>query len=201
MLLVQPSFARMMSPKTRSICSIWQAARATSAAPRLFKRIKIGPPGSAINYVDAGIGFNNPVNKVLEETSMVFGRDRSLSCIVSVGAGQKGVTSYDQPDHFERLLPRKLIKALKDVATDTDRVAHEMSERFYTAGIYYRFSVDQGLETVSLDEWKRLDVVRLHTKNYLKKTDIGDTVDKLVAILIDPSNIPYSIGHIGTAIL
>ena len=140
------------------------------------------------------------MKKVIEETLMVFGRDRPVSCIVSVGAGQRGVTGYDRPDPFERVLPRELIKALKAIATDTDRAAHEMSERYHKTGIYYRFNVDQGLDSVSLDEWKRLDAVRHHTKNYLRKTDVGDTVDKLVAVLIDRPNTPYVLEHIGTAI-
>jgi hypothetical protein len=179
-------------------CTIWQAVRATSAAPTLFKHIEIGPPGSAIGYIDAGVGFNNPVKKVIEEAMMVFGRDSPISCIVSIGAGQKGVTNYDKPDPFERVLPLNLIKALKVMATDTDRTAHEMSERYYTTGIYYRLNVDQGLDSVSLDEWKRLDAVRHHTKNYLKKTDVGAIVDKLLAALIDYPNTPYILGQIGT---
>jgi hypothetical protein len=82
------------------------------------------------------------VKKVIEEASMVFGEDRSISCIVSLGAGQKGVTSYDQPDHLERVLPRDLIKALKAIATDVDRDVHEISKRYHTTGIYYRLNVD-----------------------------------------------------------
>ena len=36
---------------------IWEAARATSAAPTYFPRIKLGDH----EYVDGGLGFNNPV--------------------------------------------------------------------------------------------------------------------------------------------
>jgi patatin-like phospholipase/acyl hydrolase len=36
---------------------IWEAARATSAAPTYFPRIKLGD----YEYVDGGLGFNNPV--------------------------------------------------------------------------------------------------------------------------------------------
>ena len=36
---------------------IWEAARATSAAPTYFPRIKL----DEYEYVDGGVGFNNPV--------------------------------------------------------------------------------------------------------------------------------------------
>ncbi len=69
-------------------CRIWEAARATSAAPTFFKRIEIGPSGSGIEYVDAGLGCNNPIKQVIEEAVRVFGEDSEVACIVSIGAGQ-----------------------------------------------------------------------------------------------------------------
>ena len=36
---------------------IWEAARATSAAPTYFPRMKL----DEYEYVDGGVGFNNPV--------------------------------------------------------------------------------------------------------------------------------------------
>ena len=37
--------------------AIWEAARATSAAPTFFKALKKGEK----SYVDGGLGYNNPV--------------------------------------------------------------------------------------------------------------------------------------------
>src|SRR5882672_7382832 len=49
-------------------CTIWEAARATSATPTFFKRIVIdGEP-----FVDGGMGRNNPINQVLEEAELMF---------------------------------------------------------------------------------------------------------------------------------
>ncbi|KXX77753.1 Calcium-independent phospholipase A2-gamma [Madurella mycetomatis] len=39
-------------------CTIWQVARATSAATTFFKPIRVGRDG--IEFVDAGFGHNNP---------------------------------------------------------------------------------------------------------------------------------------------
>ena len=83
-------------------CEIWEAARATSAAPTFFKRIKIGPSGSGIDYVDAGIGCNNPIKQVMAEAARVFGEEAPVGCIISIGTGQSGSVGLAQPDTFQK---------------------------------------------------------------------------------------------------
>ncbi|KIM42400.1 hypothetical protein M413DRAFT_43952, partial [Hebeloma cylindrosporum] len=50
-------FRSYPSRETHSGCKIWEAARATSAAPTFFKRIEIG---RAQPFIDGGLGRNNP---------------------------------------------------------------------------------------------------------------------------------------------
>src|ERR1700690_2286849 len=69
-------------------CEIWEAARATSAAPTFFKRIRIGEKGLEEEFVDGGLGCNNPIRQVLEEAEIAFGPGRRIACIVSIGTGQ-----------------------------------------------------------------------------------------------------------------
>jgi patatin-like phospholipase/acyl hydrolase len=47
-------------PSTHTGWKIWEAACATSAAPGYFQRFK--KAGSTEEYVDGGLGFNNPVH-------------------------------------------------------------------------------------------------------------------------------------------
>ena len=70
---------------------IWEAAQATSAAPTLFKRIEIGSPGMQEEFVDAGVGCNNPVKQIEEKAELNFGPDRNVACIVSIGTGRASV--------------------------------------------------------------------------------------------------------------
>jgi len=49
-------FRSYESHEPHSNCKIWEAARATSAAPNFFKRIEIG---RAQPYIDGGLGRNN----------------------------------------------------------------------------------------------------------------------------------------------
>jgi len=44
--------------------TIWEAARATSAAPMFFKSITIGQAGMTEEFIDGGLGANNPTEQV-----------------------------------------------------------------------------------------------------------------------------------------
>ena len=170
-------------------CEIWEAARATSAAPTFFKRIKIGPSGSGIDYVDAGIGCNNPIKQVMAEAARVFGEEAPVGCIISIGAGQSGSVRLAQPDTFQKCLPTDLIRVLKEIATDSGRIAEEMELRYKNIpGLYNRFDVDRGLGSVSLAEWKELGTVREHTKNYMRLEVIDRRVDHVVGALCGDSD-------------
>ena len=181
-------------------CTIWEAARATSAAPTFFKRIKIGPSGSGIEYIDAGLGYNNPTMQVIEEAARVFGEDSQIACIVSIGTGQSGSVSYASPDAFQKWLPIALVEVLEKISTDTSKTAEEMEKRYRNLpGIYYRLNVDHGLQSVSLDEWRRLGDVRAHTKNYMKLEVINRRADGVVnALTGSTAHQTYELGQLGS---
>src|ERR1700722_14732281 len=65
-------------------CAIWQVARATSAATTFFKSITVGRDG--IEFIDAGFGYNNPCEILIEEARRQFpGRAQML--VLSIGTG------------------------------------------------------------------------------------------------------------------
>ena len=51
-------------------CSIWQIARATSAATTFFKPIKLGRDN--VEFIDAGFGYNNPTEILMGEAEKQF---------------------------------------------------------------------------------------------------------------------------------
>lgn len=72
-------------------CPIWQAARATSAAPSYFSpaSVKIPDPGGW--YIDGGLRRNNPAELALREARHYWRTVRRF-CVVSVGTGvQKNI--------------------------------------------------------------------------------------------------------------
>jgi hypothetical protein len=71
----------------KSKCGIWEAARATSAAPSFFKPMTI----KSSTYVDGGLGYNNPAKLALIEAGRIWvGRD---VCLVSIGTGHPSAVS------------------------------------------------------------------------------------------------------------
>lgn len=169
-------------------CEIWEAVRATTAAPTFFKRVTIGEEGQVKEeFIDGGVRCNNPADEVLEEARRVFGDQRILNCLVSIGTGHPGVIGLSKPDEFQRLLPTELITALKQIATDCEQKSEELSARFQNIiGLYFRFNVPHGLGQVSLEEWKKMPDVQAHTMAYLRKHDVSRCIDELVNLLKHP---------------
>jgi len=90
-------FRTYQVPKNQSFdCTIWEAARATTAAPTFFKGIDIGGPGSKERFIDGGVGRNNPIMQVFEEAELVFPNGH-VACAISIGTGQAKTTAIPKP--------------------------------------------------------------------------------------------------------
>jgi predicted acylesterase/phospholipase RssA len=178
-------FRTYQSLKPHSNCKIWEAARATSAAPTFFKRIEIGRNKQP--YIDGGLGCNNPSQLVLNEAKAQFGDARHIGCLVSIGTGQAKVTDIKKPGFFQQILPTDVIDALKEIATDCDTTHQEMLRRF--AGLrdtYFRLNVDQGMQGIGLSKWEKLSTVEAHTVQYMAREE----VDEKFALLVIAIRVP-----------
>jgi hypothetical protein len=144
---------------------IWEAARATSAAPRIFKSISIGPPNFAQEFIDGGLGHNNPVFQVLEEAEAQFPDDH-IACLVSIGTGVAKRARYSAT-----WIPDDIIDALVKISTNCETIEKKCADKFRKIqGFYFRFNVP-GLEDVGLDDWRVLGEVRAVTMNYLRAVE------------------------------
>jgi predicted acylesterase/phospholipase RssA len=166
-------------------CKIWEAARATSAAPTFFKGIEIGREA----FVDGGMGRNNPTSVLVEEAEALF-PERPFACVVSIGTGQvpsPGVGT--NPPLSQRLVPTKVIRAVVEMATDCEET-HENMMKLFTKNkknnVYFRFNVPQGLQDIKLGEWKRLPEVRASTSNYIKSGEAKVALEQVVQVLKEP---------------
>lgn len=179
-------------------CAIWEAGRATSAAPTFFKRIFIGDPGLKEEFVDAGMGCNNPVRYLIEEAQREFGFAREVGCIVSIGTGMLKVPGFKAPSLFQRVLPHDLIKVLASMATDSEAEALRVKARYQNCpGLYHRLNVERGLEGIALEEWKMLGDVKTHTMTYLRQNDINANVDVIVDALMGRSLKTFRLDQLG----
>jgi hypothetical protein len=178
-------------------CTICEAGRATSAAPTFFKRIKIG--NLREEFIDAGMGCNNPVRYLVEEARREFGPVREASCIVSIGTGKPRLAGFEAPGLFQRGLPLDLIKVLASMATDSEAEALAMKTRYQNCpGLYHRLNVERGLEGIALEEWEKLGDVKTHTMAYLRQDDINADIDVIVDALVRKAPLTYCLGQSGT---
>jgi len=158
-------------------CKIWEAARATSAAPTFFERIEIGRKQP---FIDGGLGRNNPSQVVLDEAKALFGA-RKIGCLVSIGTGQTEVISIKQPGLFQQFVPTNVIEALKAITTDCEATHQAMLRLFARLpNTYFRLNVEQGMQAIDVSEWEKSSYVAAHTTQYMKTKEVEEKMDLLV---------------------
>jgi Patatin-like phospholipase len=110
-------------------CAIWEAARATSAAPTFFKRIFIGTPPLDESFIDGGLGCNNPVKQILMEAEDIFPQQH-IACIISIRTGHVTTTGLPSPRLLNKVIPLDVAKVLKKITTECEATAWETEWRF-----------------------------------------------------------------------
>lgn len=169
---------------------IWEALRATSAAPTFFEEMQFGTP--KVTYLDGGVGFNNPCAEV-DYAAKALWEGRSIGIIVSVGTGLQsipGVKKIASWLPFGLGTDISLASALAGMATSTARVDNEMKRMYSDSDTkYYRFDVDRGLADVSLEQWMKEDEMASLTEQYMsdgqqvrRAKEFGEIMAKLSAL-------------------
>ncbi|CAE6386510.1 unnamed protein product, partial [Rhizoctonia solani] len=160
-------------------CTIVEALRATTAHPELFKGIDIIESSVPQAFIGGDIGCSNPLAHVLSEVERVWPK-RQVSCIVSLGAGHTRTIQLPKSSWWHRTQD---VIVMKDMATDSERVAEEMSLRFQrTNEVYFRFNVDQGMQDMKDGSWERLGEAMQHAKAYLQKNKTNKMLQEAVRV-------------------
>ncbi|KAJ7105253.1 acyl transferase/acyl hydrolase/lysophospholipase [Mycena epipterygia] len=167
-------------------CLIWEAARATSATPGLFKPMTIGLSGIEQQYIDSSIGNNNPTSLVLEEAKQLYPSCPAV-LISSIGAGHPDTIQLPQS-----LSGTSIAKAFKMMATDCERTHEDTARRFRSIpNVYFRFNVQQGLQGFEAQQSEKSSEVSAHTKAYLTMADTKSRLTEVVKIILNPA-VPVS---------
>ena len=158
-------------------CTIWEAARATSAAPTFFPPIKFGSQTGG-DFIDGGIGCNNPTEVLIKEAKSYYRmkgyKATQPTCLVSIGTGQKDLIQLHRAASifwFKDRSGLSIAPALGKIATDCENTHDEV---FLThlendaRDRYYRFNVPQGMQEILLDEWRKKDDIKAYTDKYLR---------------------------------
>jgi patatin-like phospholipase/acyl hydrolase len=114
---------------------MWQAARASSAAPTYFPPFALAPAdgGAERSLVDGGVYANNPAMCALADAYKLFGGGRSRYLVVSIGTGNDEIRLAHRAVAGRGLLgwARPLLKIVFDGASDTvDYQTAEMADRY-----------------------------------------------------------------------
>jgi len=176
-------FRSYHSHETHLECKIWEAARATSAAPTFFKRIEIG---NNQPFIDGGLGCNNPSNVVLKEAKEIFST-RKIGCLISIGTGQVELINIKKPGFFQQIIPTDVIEALKKISTDCEETHQDMLHLFDNLpNTYFRLNVEHGMQGIELSEWDKMANVEGHTMQYLRRKEVDRMLNLVVNAIKSP---------------
>ncbi|KAJ7479539.1 hypothetical protein FB451DRAFT_1556471 [Mycena latifolia] len=169
------------SEEPASDCMIWEAARATSAMPGLFKPMEIGLGGTRQRYIDGGVGHNNPTSLVLAEAEEIYPA-RPVVLVVSLGSGHPDIIQIPASSSASAVA-----KAMKGIATNCEKTHEETARRFRTIpNTYFRFNVEQGMQGLAPQDWENSSQVSAHTKAYLTTEDVKSKLTATVEVILNP---------------
>ncbi|KAJ9480820.1 hypothetical protein VN97_g12706 [Penicillium thymicola] len=142
-----------------------QAALATSAATTFFEPVSIGDR----SFADGGLGANNPVDEVEGEASNIWCPETGdlkplVKCFISIGTGNPG----KKP--FEGSILKFLGQTVVQIATETENTERRFIARWarhFDEKRYFRFNVEQGLQEIGLEEYKKKGAMEAATEGYL----------------------------------
>lgn len=145
--------------------TICQAALATSAASTFFEPVSIGDR----IFADGGLGANNPVDEVEGEASNIWCSETGelkplVKLFISIGTGQPAKKAFE--DSIFKFLGQTVVQ----IATETDNTERKFIARWakhFDEKRYFRFNVNQGLQNIGLDEYKKKGAMEAATTGYL----------------------------------
>ncbi|KAJ7452321.1 hypothetical protein FB451DRAFT_1374164 [Mycena latifolia] len=163
-------------------CKIWEAARATSATPGLFKPIEIGQGGVRPKYIGGCVGHNNPTSLTVAEAQQMY-PSQPVVLVVSIGSGHPNTIQIPRSPNLTAIS-----KALKSIATDCERIHEDNARRFRgNPNTYFRFNVLQGLQGFERQHWGRSSEVSTHTRVYLGAEDTKSKLTGIVDVILTPT--------------
>jgi patatin-like phospholipase/acyl hydrolase len=150
-------------PNTKAdTCPIYQAARATSAAPTYYLAQTI----YGKKYVDGGAGHNNPAQLAKLEAEKLW-PGRRIDVIVSIGTGTWRNVSAKDPK-----------RACIRYTTGSHSVHSLMEQLHGSMGNYYRFDVPEMGSEVSLSEWQKITYIEDKTEEYIRRSETQAVMER-----------------------
>jgi hypothetical protein len=104
----------------------------------------------------------------------LFGGQSNVACLLSLGNGHPGIISIG-PDESDVNLHR-----LRDLMNDCEQKAQEMEQQLGRAGIYFRLSVEQGMQTEYPGQAADPSWILAQTESYLEDHETSKKISSFV---------------------
>ncbi|KAJ8002668.1 hypothetical protein DPEC_G00161280 [Dallia pectoralis] len=140
---------------------LWQAVRASSAAPGYFQEFALGTD----LHQDGGLLINNPTALAIHECKCLW-PNTPVQCVVSLGTGRVEIAGKNHSTYTS--LKTKLTNVISS-ATDTEEV-HVMLDALLPPDTYFRFNPCMN-EDIALDESRgeKLNLLQAEGLRYLDR--------------------------------
>jgi len=168
------SYQFQRSEKPKREIKIWEAARATSAAPRIFKPFDHEPSGNV--FQDGAIYYNNPIELAMRERRLIWPdqADRDPDIVISIGTSfnphsrrTEVITASNSrwgiPSHFKQLAKIAIDhvqSTLDSEKTWNDFVQNQVSISKRIRMRYIRLNLSLDKNPPKLDEVNAMDELR-----------------------------------------
>lgn len=150
-----------------SFHKIWEAVRASAAAPGYFEEFTVGKHV----HQDGGILINNPTAVAIHEAKLLWPNE-DIQCVLSLGSGRYQPCVNSEEDNPATLssLKHKILRLI-DSATDTEMV-HRLMQDLLPPSTYYRINpILRDQSTIDEHRPEKLEQMIIDSQLYLRKND------------------------------
>jgi hypothetical protein len=165
--------------------------------PDIFRPIKItgsniiaGISSISRESIESWYGNSNPTEKLLEEAERVYGSNRRVRCVLSIGTGlaaradmvpPHGWNRRDVPPTFAEIVGKiQSVCELTHLSIIVANRAQDAQNKFY-----FRLNLDRGAEDLELQDWDHIDRLDAAVEHQLAREPMKTEVRKLAGLLCD----------------
>jgi hypothetical protein len=175
------------------IITVIDAALASCSAQPEFAPVSSGSGYKQNVYVAAGLGASNPVSDVITEAHELFGGDSSVAFLLSLGTGHPGTIPIPPDGNVD------IHKLMRDMMNNCEQRAQEIERRLGRVRIYFRFSVQQGMQHIHGGQATDPSWISSQTNAYLSDQRTSENLDALLQTFDAPER-HVTLGQLGESV-